>query len=275
MFQIKKKDGTILEVPSSFNEYVVKKKMGNGTFGDVFKIEQKDSQKIFAAKISPIKINNNENKQNENAINEYEILKLINHPNIIKFYDAFEIECKENEKLFVIILEYCSNGSMLEYVNNRKFKNKTEKKKMMKDIITAVFFLHEMNIAHCDLKLENIMIDENFNIKLIDFGLSKNFSGKYNKRIVGSPAYAAPELFINKKKVDFFKADIWSLGVVLYAMSERKLPYKNIHETLKIDFEIKMKNKKLKKVIKKCFNVNQNTRPNTNYLLNSNYFKGT
>lgn len=160
MLFIENKDGLSIPIPPTFKKYSVKKQLGQGNFGSVFKVEEKESGKYYAAKIFPMVDETKNIRLKENITNEYEILSLIDHPNIIKFYEAFEIKNDQNQDLFVLILEYCHNGSMLEYINNKRFKNKNEKKKMMRSLVETIIYLQEMRIAHCDIKLENILIDE-------------------------------------------------------------------------------------------------------------------
>ena len=126
----------------------------------------------------------------------------------------------------VIIEEYCSQGNLLDYILKIGFREEKEKKRIMRNFIETIAYLHSKRIAHCDIKLENILLDEEFNIKINGFGLLKNFNKRINENRNSTSIYASPEL---KKdgNVDFFKSDIWSIGITLYAMETKTFPYKN------------------------------------------------
>lgn len=238
-----------IHIPSSFKGYRIIKKNWWRHFW-FFKVTKDETNDIFAAKVIYMK-ENGQNNERKKILNEINILSILNHPNIIKFYDAFEISNDHNKKLFIIIQEFCSRGSLLTFINDGGLRNRTknENNKMMRNIIEAVSYLHKMKIAHCDIKCENFLVDENYNIKLIDFGLSLNFNGEYTKKRAGSFAYVAPELFITEN-IDFFKAEVWPVGVVLYAMSEKHLPYEDFRVLFLGKLTIKMKNKNWKKLLK-------------------------
>ena len=266
----KNNDDHIFEIPSKLKCYDVIEKIGEGGYSVVFKVQQTISKKYFAAKIMSKK--EIVNRKKEYIIsNEINILRSIKHPNIIRLFDVFEVKNQNQEDLIIMIEELCSNGSLLDYVNNKGFKNNTEKKRMMKNIIEVIAYLHGKNIAHCDIKVDNILLDENFNIKLGDFGFSKNFNKNANNRINGTLTYAAPELF-TQKNIDFFKSDIWALGVTLYALEESHLPYEDFHCILKPDFIPIMRNRQFMNIIQNCFKFIPRQRPNINDLLNNEYF---
>ena len=268
-------DSEEVQIPSSFNGYIVKKKIGEGSFGSVFKVMKKETKEIFAAKFCHMK--EGEQTLSETFIkNEAKILSIVDHPNIVKLYEAFEIENEQNQKLFVIIEEFCSRGSLFDFVNDGFLKNrrKNENKRMIRGFLEAVSYLHKMNVSHCDIKCENILVDENYNTKLCDFGFSINFDCPYAKKRRGSPLYLAPEFFFSKD-FDFFKAEVWSVGVVIFAFSQGRLPYEDIMIHLERKLEIKKKNKKLKKIVKQCLTYDAHKRPTIEYLLNANYLKIT
>lgn len=266
MIKVKTLDNYPIEIPSSLKCYDIIKMIDAGGFSAVFKVRQQISQKIFAAKILS-KRNIEMRGLTEMVSNEISTLRSIRHPNIIKLFDVFEM----SNELIVMIEEYCPNGTLLEFINKKRFKTEKEKKQMMKSVIQAVAYLHEKKIAHCDIKGENFLLDENFNVKLCDFGFAKNFNKKFNEKKQGTKIYAAPELF-KRGKVDFFKSDIWSLGVTLFAIDKKMLPYDDITDVFDDDFNIVLKNKSLEKIIKNCLQLNPCQRPNANDLLKEEYF---
>ena len=270
MLTVKKDEGCMFNIPLQLKCYTILKQIGKGHFAFVFKVKQCISNKIFAAKVIPMKFLESENAK-QSIDNEVCILRSIKHKNIIKLYDIFEVENNKEEKMKVFIEEYCSQGCMFDYIINERFKDENEKKKMIIDFIEAISYLHEKRIAHCDIKVDNILIDNNNNIKICDFGLSKNFNKKHNEIHCGSLAYASPEIR-TKGNVDFFKSDIWSVGITLYAIETKQLPYKNKHDVLNCTLNIEMENEELKRVIKKCLQINPDMRPNAKELLNDEFF---
>lgn len=122
-------------------------------------------------------------------------------------------------------MEYISCGDLLSFVRKRSKLSERISKYIFRQIIDALQYIHSKNIVHRDIKLDNILIDLNNNIKLCDFGVSKQI--KSNERVYdqcGTPAYIAPEILKNDG-FQGFSADIWSAGIVLYAMSQGKVPF--------------------------------------------------
>lgn len=130
---------------------------------------------------------------------------------------------------FVLFLQYCSGGELFEYLVARKQLNEWEAKKIFKQLVQVLGYVHSKGFAHRDIKPENILIDDQGNIKLIDFGLAANSQTKPSglnmlSTWCGSPAYVAPELL--KNELYYGPAvDVWSSGVVLYALLAGKLPF--------------------------------------------------
>ena len=149
------------------------------------------------------------------------VLKKIDHPNIIKI---FEFYIKNDN--YYLITEYCSGGELFELVNNTVF-TETQVAYIMYQLFSAINYCHKMKIIHRDLKPENILITKNnFNfidIKICDFGTSQIFKkGDIQKETIGSLYYVAPEVI--KKKYNF-KCDLWSCGVIMYILLTQRLPF--------------------------------------------------
>lgn len=173
----------------------------------------------------------------------------------------------------IIIEEYCSKGELYYYINNQENVDEKEVKRISKSIAEAIKYLHEMKIAHCDIKPENILLDENMNPKLIDFGLSVDLDDEYVKPC-GTAYYAAPELFNKQRKfVNRLKLDIYSFGIVLYMMHERKFPWKNFDEKRFSKFKVETSDPKLNSLVKKCTDLNGGGRPTAKMLVEDDYFK--
>jgi serine/threonine protein kinase len=144
----------------------------------------------------------------------------LNHNNVVKFYETFE-----SNHHILIIMEYISCGDLLTFVRKRTKLSEKIAKFIFRQIIEALQYIHSKNIIHRDIKLDNILIDLNNTIKLCDFGVSKQIK---NKEAVfdqcGTPAYIAPEILRNEG-FQGFSADIWSAGIVLYAMVQGRVPF--------------------------------------------------
>ncbi|KAG8200582.1 hypothetical protein JTE90_000652 [Oedothorax gibbosus] len=153
---------------------------------------------------------------------EIEALKVLNHPNICKLYQVIETENK-----FFLVLEYCPGGELFDYIIEKDRVTEKEARAFFRQIISAVSYIHGKGYAHRDLKPENLLLDGEHNLKLIDFGLcAKPKSGMQQQldTCCGSPAYAAPEL-ITGDNYNGNKVDIWSMGVLLYALLCGFLPF--------------------------------------------------
>lgn len=155
---------------------------------------------------------------------EIVIMKLLNHPNIVHLYDVWETSSH-----VYLVLEYTQGGELLDYICKQGPLSKREAVKYFRQIIDAVDYLHRFNIAHRDIKLENILLDKNRNIKITDFGTAAwqiDFSGAMDlmKTSCGSPHFAAPEVIRGEAYVGS-AADIWSCGIILYAMLTARLPF--------------------------------------------------
>lgn len=124
-------------------------------------------------------------------------------------------------------MEFASNGELFDYIVKKRRLPELEACKLFQQIIAGVEYIHALNIAHRDLKPENLLLDSNFNIKIVDFGLSNtSLRGQLLKTACGSPCYAAPEM-IEGNKYAGDQADIWSCGVILYALLCGFLPFED------------------------------------------------
>ena len=156
---------------------------------------------------------------------ELRLLSSFNHPNIIKTYDIYYT----TEKIY-IIMEYCKNGDLASYTNYIQVLPDNQIRTILYQSLSALMYLHSLNIEHRDIKLENILIDETFTIKLCDFGISRENAGnQLLQTFCGSPLYIAPEV-ISGKAYDGTKADIWSLGVAIYSIAVGHKPFEDKSE---------------------------------------------
>jgi calcium-dependent protein kinase len=191
--------------------------LGEGSFGKVFKVFHKVSRVPRAMKII-IKSKAAMNEDDEKAlINEINILKSLDHPNILKVYEYFNTKRK-----FYIISELCTGGELFDKIQTDKYFNEKASAHVMKQLLSAVAFCHNNNIIHRDLKPENILIEseeeykkEYFTIKIIDFGTSEIVKNAMLDKRIGTPFYIAPEVLNNHYNE---KCDLWSCGVILYIL---------------------------------------------------------
>lgn len=147
---------------------------------------------------------------------------MIRHPNIIQLFEIIE-----TPKQLYLIMEYVNGGELFDHIVENTRLDEEVACKYYQQIISGIEYLHELRICHRDLKPENLLLDHNQNIKLVDFGLSNTYEkGGSLKTACGSPCYAAPEMIAGE---NYFgkRVDIWSSGVILYAMVCGFLPFED------------------------------------------------
>jgi calcium-dependent protein kinase len=205
------------------DKYILKKVLGQGKFGTVRKAIHKNNPDLVVA----IKTIHKNQKvfDLKTLLREINILKVIDHPNIVKFYEFFEDESEIH-----IVMEFCSGGELFEKIAQKGRFSEEEASKYLKKMFAAVNHLHLLGICHRDLKPQNFLFEdksEEAELKLIDFGLSNksfsNVSGFKMTSLVGTPFYLAPEILQGKYDI---KCDLWSLGVTMHFMLVGDYPFK-------------------------------------------------
>ena len=197
--------------------YDVLKTLGEGSYGQVFKVQHKKTKNIRAMKvINKLKACLDEEDE-KNLVNEINVLRSLDHPNILKIYEYFS----SPRKLF-IISELCQGGELFDRISKVKYFNEKVAAHILRQLLSAITFCHSNNVIHRDLKPENILIEsdnekeEYFTIKVIDFGTSEIFrKNKLLDKKIGTPLYIAPEVLNNQYNE---KCDLWSTGVILYIL---------------------------------------------------------
>lgn len=271
MFCFETKTGFKIEIPTEFNGYKFIEFLSNGQFSAVAKVEEIETGEIYAAKI--ISMRDMEEKNQVKMIsNEIQILQSIDHPNIIKLFETFFIQNEDNELFLVMIIEYCPNGDLVQFISNGGLKNEEEKRRIEFQVLEAIEFIHEIGIAHCDLKPDNILLDEKLTPKLCDFGLSKDIHGDNHGIMNGCLQYSAPELFDNEKDIDYLKADVFAIGITFYVITELKLPYVEGTTIKKGKLEIASHDDEINEFVEKCTKMNPNERPTITDLLDEGFF---
>ena len=153
---------------------------------------------------------------------EYSILKILQHPNIIRLYESFE-----SVKHILIVTELCSGGDLLNYVREHKKLNEKMAKFILKKLLEGLHYCHKKEILHRDIKLDNVLLNKEGELKICDFGVSREVhKNEVMTEQCGTPAYIAPEI-LKGKGYNGFEADIWSAGVALYAMLYGTVPFKS------------------------------------------------
>ena len=208
-------------LPTSLsNEYTIHEHLGSGAFAKVYLIHHKSTSLPYALKIIP---KSHLTPSDITRISrEISILSKTSHINIIKFHKLLE-----TSNHYYIITDYCKNGELFQYILTHRNINITEASIFFYQIVNAVHYLHSMNIIHRDIKPENILLSDNNILKVIDFGLSNYYSkNKLLETPCGSLCYAAPET-LTGCAYDGKKSDVWSIGVILFAMLCGYLPFQN------------------------------------------------
>ena len=206
----------------SKKEYTKIKVLGEGTFANVYQVKNLYTGAICAMKVIKKKVSGSREEEKD-ILNEINILRAIDHPNIIKIFGFYS-----NKKEYSIVTEMCPMGQLFDEIATKGPFNEEYSAYILYQILSAVNYCHKQNIIHRDLKPENILIvDRNekgyVTIKVCDFGTAKICeAGTLEKTKVGSPYFMAPEVF--KKKYNE-KCDIWSCGVIMYILLSQKPPF--------------------------------------------------
>ncbi|XP_050097324.1 serine/threonine-protein kinase BRSK2 isoform X2 [Anopheles aquasalis] len=210
--------GTSTEGHQYVGPYRLERTLGKGQTGLV-----KLGVHCVLGKKVAIKIINRE-KLSESVLMKVEreiaIMKLIDHPHVLGLTDVYE-----NRKYLYLVLEHVSGGELFDYLVKKGRLTPKEARKFFRQIISALDFCHSHSICHRDLKPENLLLDDKNNIKIADFGMaSLQPAGSMLETSCGSPHYACPEV-IRGEKYDGRRADVWSCGVILYALLVGALPF--------------------------------------------------
>ena len=152
---------------------------------------------------------------------EIETLKELDHENIIKLYDVVD-----TTETMYLVLELATSGDLLDFINSRRYLSERMARTLFTDLVTGIEICHSKNIVHRDLKCENLLLDSHLKLKISDFGFARKTDGQNLETYCGSYAYAAPEVILGQPYIGQ-AADVWSMGVILFAMLAGKLPFKD------------------------------------------------
>ena len=203
--------------------YMIKFTLGQGTFGKVkLGIYLPNNEKV-AIKI--LEKNRIVEKDDEIRVKrEFDMLAQFNHPNVILVAEIFE-----SEDSFYSVMEFCEGGELFNYIVKKNRLSEDESAYFFFQLINGLEYIHSLGIVHRDLKPENLLLTSDHILKIIDFGLSNYFKENQDPLLstpCGSPCYASPEM-VAGKKYDGFKIDVWSCGIILYAMLCGYLPFED------------------------------------------------
>lgn len=217
-----------ISYPKTFGDFKVIGEIGNGAFSTVVKAFNVKTKEIYACKI----INRTfiiENDLLELLERELRIMERLRHNNIAEMHKILYLE-----NFIIIIMEYCSKGSLYDYVAFQGRMSEQEIYNITRQILEALEFLHTRNISHRDIKLDNIVLTRDFVPKLIDFGLSVIGEKQNSLRntLCGTLEYIAPEI-LRGEVYDPKKADIWAVGICAYTMAMGHFPWDSNKKSIK------------------------------------------
>jgi len=201
--------------------YILYETVGAGQYGKVYRAKNSKNNETVAIKVVPLEKFNQVPKLEEFTTNEIKTLSRINNPNVVKF-----IEMLKTANNMYLVYEYCDGGTLEDILQRKHHLSEAEAIKIFQQLVNAFKAIYKENILHRDLKPSNILFHNNV-VKVADFGFCKKMSSsnELTFTMVGSPIYMAPEIL--KGFPYNIKADIWSLGVVLYEMLFGVCPYED------------------------------------------------
>ena len=218
-----------------FKDYEEIKVLGSGSFAKVLLVKNNVTGLIRAMKIiKKRKITEDDGSTDIEILNEINILKQIDHPNVVKIFEFYN-----SEDAYYLITEYCGEGELFKIISDKKKLTEIQCAYIMYQVLSAIKYCHKMKIMHRDLKPENILIYKHnkekdfYDVKICDFGTSQIFQrGEWQSQPCGSVYYVAPEV-LNKKYNS--KCDLWSVGVIMFMLLSNKAPFggRNDKEILK------------------------------------------
>lgn len=207
---------------SSIEDYIVGKQIGQGAYATVFFGLHRESGKKVAIKIyEKYKLLDPQRRKSVRC--EIRLMERLRHPNIVIFHDALD-----TPKQIYIIMDFVGGGSLHHFLKKRPGRRLDDQlaKRLIYQVSQGIKYLHDRHIVHRDVKLENLLLDDSGTVKIIDFGFSTIVPpGKRLKIFCGTPSYMAPEI-VARKEYSGFCADIWAIGVLLYALLCGSFPFR-------------------------------------------------
>lgn len=261
------------KIPTNIGPYILNQHLGSGSFATVFSAVDTRTKIEYAIKVV-LRSSFQEKEVYEHFQMEIRVLHQMRHQNIVQFIDLLQ-----DDHYIYVVLELCPNGDLFNYIVKRKFLSESEAKITFKQIINGLNYIHQVGAMHRDLKPENILLDKTDMAKISDFGFAR-----YAPKTIlvstycGTTSYASPEC-LSKTPYDGRKSDIWSSGVILYAMVTGQLPWtdKNHLTNQIMNCEYTVPNylsPLLQSLIKSILVADPNQRPTTEDILNHEWLQG-
>ncbi|XP_070269769.1 serine/threonine-protein kinase PLK1 isoform X2 [Myotis yumanensis] len=263
----------VLVDPRSRRRYLRGRFLGKGGFAKCFEISDAETKEVFAGKIVPKSLLLKPH-QKEKMSMEISIHRSLAHQHVVGFHGFFE----DNDFVFVV-LELCRRRSLLELHKRRKALTEPEARYYLRQVVLGCQYLHRNRVIHRDLKLGNLFLNEDLEVKIGDFGLATKveYDGERKKTLCGTPNYIAPEVL--SKKGHSFEVDVWSIGCIMYTLLVGKPPFETscLKETYlrikKNEYSIpKHINPVAASLIQKMLQSDPTARPTIHELLSDEFF---
>lgn len=254
-------------------DFDVRRQLGTGALSTVYEGVHRQSGKMFAVK--KIDLNKIGVLDQENVEKEIEAHKLMDHKHIAKLYDFFM-----EGRIVYLVLEYCRSGNLFRYINRHIELSEGEAKRIFKQTCEGIAYMHGLGYINRDLKPENLLLDEDNNIKICDLGWACHLSeSAYRKLKAGTYAYMAPECLVGDLQDE--AADVWSLGILLFELLYNKEPFSGVScndqlkkvKTSRPDFLKRNISEEAKQLISQILQLEKNCRPSLNAIIGCNYLK--
>lgn len=263
----KKKETIVPKEGEMVGDYIVGTVIGEGSYSTVKRGRHKETGEEVALKF----IRTPKNTKDEIMLErEIKIAQKLEHPNVVKLIDVINTKGGTS----CLVMEYIDGCDLYDLIEHKQYLTEDEAKGLFQQMVEGVNYCHKNSITHRDLKLENILIDQDGNIKIVDFGLA-NFmeAGKLLSTFCGSPLYAAPEM-LNGSKYVGPKVDVWSLGVLLYIIVIGVVPWEGstVEEQTKNSIQGHYElpcdlSEEFKHLVSSMLNVNPEKRPDLDEVL--------
>ena len=262
--------------------YQMTQYLSSGSFGSVWECQHMTTGETLACKVIDLDMCLQDEFFNH-FLNELDIHSRIRHPSINEIRDVL----LDNQTVY-IVFEFCDGGDLNDIVQDSGGLDESDAKNYFFQIMSAIKYIHQLGIAHRDIKLENVLITQDHQAKLTDFGLCKQANGNSPMLTTcGTLVYAAPEI-INEQPYNGMKADIWSAGIVLYAMICCHFPWSTqddappdtvMHETVKqiLEGQIEIPDDatfELQNLMTNMLNTDPDLRPTAEEILQHPWFEG-
>lgn len=259
--------------PSSRKRYLKGRFLGKGGFAKCYELQDIDTKEIFAGKIVSKSLLVKQH-QKDKMTQEISIHREVSYKHVVKFHSFFE----DADNVY-ILLELCRRRSLMELHKRRKAVTEPEARYFVRQVVLACQYLHGHNIIHRDLKLGNLFINDDMDIKVGDFGLATrvDYNGERKRTLCGTPNYIAPEVL--GKKGHSFEVDVWSLGCILFTLLVGKPPFEtsNLKDTYtrikKNEYHIPSRvSPCARNLIQKLLKADPSERPGMDGLLEDEFF---